>query len=161
MAAPKGNDYAKGNPGGGRPTLYKPEYAEMAFNICLLGSTDEDLASIFDVSESTITLWKNEHKEFYDALKRGKSEADAKVAASLFNCATGFERTTVEETRAISNIDGVDTEIVTTKETKQYIPPNTTAQIFWLKNRNRKNWRDKVEIDSTVRTHENTLEDLE
>jgi putative SOS response-associated peptidase YedK len=45
MSAPKGNQNAKGNKGGGRKTSYKPEYAEQAQKLCAIaGFTDQMLA---------------------------------------------------------------------------------------------------------------------
>ena len=101
---------------GGRPTDYKPEYAECVFKLCLLGSTDSDLAVFFDVSEATINNWKIAHGEFLESIKAGKEKADAEIAESLYRTA---------------------------------MAGNTTAQIFWLKNRRPKEWRDKQEIDHT------------
>ncbi len=51
MAAPVGNQFAKGNSGGGRPTAYKPEFCDIARKMCELGATDDDLAEAIGVSE--------------------------------------------------------------------------------------------------------------
>lgn len=48
----------------GRPSAYKPEYAEQARKLCLLGHTDAELASFFEVSEQTINAWKHAHPDF-------------------------------------------------------------------------------------------------
>ena len=53
----------------GRPSLYRPEYAEQAFKYSLLGATDDELARFFEVSERTIENWKIAHPEFLHALK--------------------------------------------------------------------------------------------
>ena len=135
MSAPKGNGYAIGNQGGGRPSMYKEDYADQAYKLCLLGHTDEELAKFFKVSETTINNWKKEHKEFYLALKEGKEIADANVAASLYRRANGYSHPDVD----IKVIDG---QIVQTELTKYY-PPDATSAIFWLKNRQPKKWRDK------------------
>jgi hypothetical protein len=76
---------------GGRPTDYKTEYAEQTYKLCLLGATDKELANFFDVVESTINLWKQEHSEFSESIKRGKFQADANVADRLYQRATGYE----------------------------------------------------------------------
>lgn len=142
MPAPKGNNYAAGNKGGGRKTSYKPEYAKTAFKFCLLGATDEDLASLFEVTEKTINTWKKEHKEFSTALKEGKQDADAEIAHSLYQNAKGYSHPDLD----IKVIDG---KIVKTKITRHY-PPNTTSAIFWLKNRQPKQFRDKQEVENTL-----------
>lgn len=121
----------------GRPTLYKPEYAEQAFKLCLLGATDKDLANFFDVEESTINNWKSSHSEFVESIKKGKDEADANVAKSLYNRALGYSHPDLD-------IRVANGEIVETPIIKHY-PPDATSAIFWLKNRQREKWRDKVE----------------
>ena len=124
----------------GRPTKYKDEYCELAFNYCLLGATDADLARFFEVSESTINQWKLDHIEFSESIKKGKVDADALVAKSLFQRAVGYQYI---ETKNEMSEQGMK-KSVTTKE----VVPDTTAQIFWLKNRQPKLWRDKQEIDN-------------
>jgi hypothetical protein len=121
---------------GGRPTDYKQEYNEQVFKLCLLGAMDKDIADFFDVSEKTINLWKKRYPEFFQSIKRGKMQADANVAASLYKCAIGFVKEDCEE---VFQHKG---EIVRAN-VKKYFPPNVTAQIFVLKNRQPKLWRDK------------------
>jgi DNA-binding XRE family transcriptional regulator len=156
MPAPEGNKYAVGNPGGGRPTVYKPEYVELAYNYCLLGATDADLATYFDVTEQTINAWKHDHPDFFLSLKQGKEEADAKVAASLFKKATGYKL----KEQHIIHFEGEVTEIV---EIDKEYPPDTTSMIFWLKNRQPKFWRDKQEVQHSgsmvIFNNEDQLED--
>lgn len=140
MAAPKGNKNATGNKGGGRASSFKPEYVEWAEKLAKLGATDAEIADAFDVSEQTVNNWKKAHVEFSLALKKGKTFADAEVASKLFHRATGYEHQDTD----IRVIDG---QIVQTQIIKHY-PPDTTAAIFWLKNRQPARWRDKpVESD--------------
>lgn len=149
MPAKKGNKYAKGNKGGGRTSDYKQEYAEMAYKIALLGATDKELAEIFDVSEQTINNWKKQHKDFFLALKRGKSIADANIVDRLYQRAMGFEHDS-EEIKVVSMGSGEGSEVVRVPVRKVY-PPDTVAAIFWLKNRQKNNWRDKIEQDLTTK----------
>lgn len=123
----------------GRPSRYKPEYVEQAQKLCKLGMIDKELAEFFGVSEQTLNTWKKAHPEFLESLKGGKALADAEVAAKLFRRATGYEHPE-DDIRAING------EIVITPTIKHY-PPDTTAAIFWLKNRQPKRWRDKPEGD--------------
>jgi hypothetical protein len=141
MPAPKGNKYAKGNPGGGRPSRYRAEYAEQARKLCLLGYTDAELAQFFEVGETTLGSWKKDHKEFLEALKKGKSVADANVADRLYQRAMGYEHPEVD-IRVVDNI------VVQTPITKIYAPDPASA-IFWLKNRQRGKWRDKIDTEVT------------
>lgn len=103
------------------------------------GLTDEDLAFVLCVSKMTINNWKKEDNDFYLLLKRQKEIADAKVVFSLYERATGYEHPDVH----ISNFQGV---ITITDITKHYAP-DPTSMIFWLKNRDPENWRDKTEIE--------------
>ncbi len=141
MPAPKNNKNAAGNKGGGRPSQYKPEYADMAYKMCLLGATDAKLADIFGVSEVTINEWKKAHVEFSLSLTRGKESADAEVAEALFHRAKGYSHPEVD-------IRVVAAEIVQTPLIKHY-PPDTPAASLWLRNRQPKLWRDKVETELT------------
>lgn len=125
-----------------RPTDYRQEYAEQARKLCLLGFTDKQLADFFDVNESTITRWKQKYPEFCTSIKSGKVVADAQVVDSLYNRALGME---VEEVEVRG--DG-DNEIK--RVTKKHIPPDTTAQIFWLKNRQPELWRDKPTVENSA-----------
>ena len=121
-----------------RPTDYREEYAEQAYNYCLLGATNDELATFFDVHVSTIYQWKLDHEGFSDALKRGKEMADARVARALFSRATGYSHEDVD----IKMYEG---EIIETPTIKHY-PPDATSMIFWLKNRQPDKWREKREV---------------
>jgi hypothetical protein len=125
----------------GRPSKFKPEYVEQARKLCKLGATDRELAAFFEVTEKTLNNWKLESDEFLQALKSGKDEADDRVERSLFARAVGYEHDDVD----IRVIEG---QIVATPITKHY-PPDTTAAIFWLKNRRKDEWRDKVTNEHT------------
>lgn len=132
----------------GRPTKFKPEYSEQVFKLCLLGATDKDLAGFFDVSESTLNLWKLEHESFSESIKRGKQEADANVANRLYQRALGFEHDS-EEIKVVPIGNNQGSEIERVKVRKIY-PPDPTAAIFWLKNRQPDKWRDKQEVQHSL-----------
>ncbi|MCD6674857.1 MAG: terminase [Burkholderiaceae bacterium] len=134
-----------------RPTKFKPEFVEQAKKLCALGATAHDLASFFGVAVSTVKLWQVEHKAFSDALKVGKAVADRMVEQSLFRRALGYEH---DET----DIRVVGTRLVKTPMRKHY-PPDTTACIFWLKNRRPDLWRDKTELGGTIE-HRHSLADV-
>lgn len=123
----------------GAPTKYKGEETCLhATKLAALGLTDKEMASFFEVSESTFNLWKEKHPEFSESLKGSKQAADNRVVQALYSRALGY---TVTEER-ITKDGGV-------VETKKQYPPDTTACIFWLKNRDRENWRDKHEVGHT------------
>lgn len=120
-----------------RPSKYKPEFAPQAAKLCLLGATDMEIADFFEVDVRTIYRWKAEYEEFCQALKAAKDVADERVERSLYARANGYEHDEVD-------IRVVNGEIVQTP-IRKYYPPDTTAGIFWLKNRRPAQWRDKVE----------------
>lgn len=140
----------------GRPSKYQESFAKQAYKLALLGAKDTELAAFFEVNADTIYEWKNVHKEFSDALKRGKELADQKVAKSLYKRAIGFTFDEVTHERVeIGEFNPDLGEFVKTPATKtkvvtKYIVPDTTAQIFWLKNRRPDLWRDKQEFDVTT-----------
>lgn len=121
----------------GRPTKFKAEYIEQAKKLCQLGATDVEIADFFEIDVRTLYRWKGEHDKFCQALKVGKAVADERVERSLFARANGYEHDEVD-------IRVVGQEIVQTPIRKFY-PPDTTACIFWLKNRRPEDWRDKVQ----------------
>lgn len=123
----------------GRPTKYKPEYAKIAAAMCRLGATDAQLADAFEVSVSTVNLWKVQHVEFSESIRVPKAEADERVEQSLYRRAMGYEHDEVD-------IKVVAGAVVKTPIRKFY-PPDTTAAIFWLKNRKPADWRDKQEVE--------------
>ncbi len=96
---------------------------------CRDGLIDKQIYKNMGISRTTFYKWKSENSDFADLLKRGKDIADREVENALFKSATGFM--------------GPD---------DKYYPPNTTAQIFWLKNRKQDDWRDKRETDVNVST---------
>ena len=131
----------------GRPTDYKPEYCEQAFKLCLLGATDKELANFFNVSEQTLNTWKQVHSNFLESLKNGKAVADANVTDRLYQRAMGYEHDDVElKVVSIGNNAGSEVQHI---PVRKYYPPDTTACIFWLKNRSKQDWRDKQDVNIT------------
>ena len=118
----------------GRPTDYKPEYAAQAEKLCKLGATDKELADFFEVCEDTVNTWKKAHNEFSVSVKAGKQLADANVAERLYERAMGFEHDSEEIKVVEGSIERVPI--------RKIYPPDTTAAIFWLKNRQKDKWRD-------------------
>jgi hypothetical protein len=127
----------------GRPSSYKPEYVNMAKQAARLGATDADLARIFGVSDATIDNWKAQHHDFLGSLKAGKEEADARVERSLYSRAVGYS---FNSEKIFCNKDGEVTRVPIV----EHVPPDVTAQIFWLKNRDPKRWRDAWQIEAAV-----------
>lgn len=123
----------------GRPSSYRPEFVEQTRKLCELGATDPQLAEFFDVAISTISKWKTEYPEFSEAIKTGKGPADDRVERSLYQRAMGYSHDSVKIFMPAGAQEPVYAPFV------EHIPPDTTACIFWLKNRRRLEWRDKQE----------------
>jgi hypothetical protein len=121
----------------GRPTSFKPEFVPQAEKLCRLGATDLDIADFFGVDVRTLYRWKTTNEAFCHALKSGKGGSDARVERSLYHRAVGYTFDTVK----IFQFQG---RVVETPY-REHVPPDTTAAIFWLKNRRPQEWRDRRE----------------
>lgn len=100
------------------------------------GLTDEQIAKNIGVSYSTFRDWKKKFPALSATLKESKEVVDRQVENALFKSAVGF----IYEEETVTNAG--DVVLV-----KKYSKPNTTAQIFWLKNRKRNQWTDKSEVE--------------
>jgi hypothetical protein len=127
-----------------RPTNFDEAYIAQAEKLCLLGATDDEMADFFGVHRATIYRWKLDHPEFCDAIKSGKAAADERVERSLYQKATGYDFT---EEQAIKIKTAQHVEEVKVVEVTRHSPADTTAAIFWLKNRRKDEWRDKQEVE--------------
>lgn len=106
------------------------------------GLTDEQIASNMGIAISTLYEWKNKFSEFSEALKKGKEVVDIQVENALLKRALGYSYT--ETTKELKyNPETEQQELVTTKVVTKEVVPDTTAQIYWLKNRKPSTWRDK------------------
>lgn len=128
---------------GGRPTLYKPEYAEQVRRLCAaLGATDEEVGLFLGVTTVTLWRWKHEHPEFCNAMRRGKRVSNRRAEDRLYSRAMGYSH---EET----DIKVIEGKIVQTPIVRHY-PPSEAALRLWLTNRDPRRWRNL--ISTTVET---------
>lgn len=130
----------------GRPSDFRSEFVEQAKQLCELGATDLELATFFKVNVATINRWKIQHPDFCASIKVGKEAADDRVERSLFSRATGY---TFDSEKIITVAQGGGVSEVKRVPIKEHVPPDVTAQIFWLKNRRKDVWRDRVENTHT------------
>jgi hypothetical protein len=121
----------------GRSSDYRPEYSELARKFGMLGATDDEFASLFEVARGTIDEWAAQIPEFAAGLKAGRDLADATVAERLYARAVGHSQTAVK----IIQSGGQPLEVPYT----EHYPPDVQACIFWLRNRRRSQWRERVE----------------
>lgn len=117
------------------------------------GLTDKDIAKNMRVSYSTLKEWKKRHAAIAEALSQGKDAADRVVENALYLSATGFMKT-VRKPVKVKQIDYdpetgkkiAEREKVVAVEEEIFVPPQVTAQIFWLKNRKPDQWREKNDL---------------
>lgn len=104
------------------------------------GLTDLQIAHNLGISEDTFYNYKNKYTEFSEALKKGKEVIDFEVENALLKRALGYKYDEITK-------ELVDGNMVETKRVTKEVQPDTTAQIFWLKNRKPKEWRDKKDVE--------------
>ena len=117
---------------------FSPDYYELVFNYCLLGATNKEIAVFLGIPHHTIDMWSNRDRIFRSAIDAGRAQADARVSTSLYRRATGYSH------KAVKIFYDAKEDHVETVEYIQHYPPETSAAIFWLKNRQSDRWKDKV-----------------
>lgn len=123
-------------------TKYNPLYHDdWAWSLAAMGATNEEIALAMGVAERTIIRWAKEHESFGKALGEGKGVSDAKVVRSLYERAIGYEYE--EEKRIVEYDRDGNIKPVKVEKIKKRVAPDVTAQIFWLKNRQRDRWQDR------------------
>lgn len=109
------------------------------------GLIDEQIAENMGIVPSTLYEWKKKYPNISEALKKGKEVVDRQVENALLKRALGYEYEE-KKTEQWKDAEGNPCEKITV--TRKQIVPDTTAQIFWLKNRKSDVWRDKHEVNS-------------
>lgn len=126
------------------------------------GLTDEQIAHNIGISRQTLNAWKNRYPSILDTLKSNKAVVDFEVENALLKRALGYSYTEKTSERKLNEATG-EYEMITTKEVIKEVTPDTTAQIFWLKNRKPDEWRDRkdVGIEGTIHSEPSGLTDDE
>lgn len=123
------------------------------------GLTDEQIASNMGIGYSTLQTWKSKYQDIQDTLKRGKEVVDIQVENALLKRALGYSYDEVTRERVLdydqSTGQVVGSHMEITKTVKKEVQGDTTAQIFWLKNRRPEQWRDKrnVSVEGEISTN--------
>ena len=115
------------------------------------GLTKEQIAHNMGINAKTLYVWENTYDPICNALKKGKEVVDRMVENSLLSKALGCTKKIKKPIKVKEVIykDGKrvkETERIEYAEEEVFVPPDTTAQIFWLKNRKPNEWRDKQEV---------------
>ena len=110
------------------------------------GLIDSQIAHNMGICYSTFKEWLTRFPAMSVSLKKGKAPVDLEVENALFRRAIGYD---YEETvtEVVQGADGAEREHI--RRHRKHMPPDVTAQIFWLKNRRPDRWRDKVEAPNT------------
>lgn len=122
----------------GRKNKYETHVAPYLEDIkywCRDGATEEEICKRLGVALSTFQNYKNDYDELVEVLRNGKQHIDYKVEDALLQRALGyrFDEVTYEYDEEVKRV------------TKQQAG-DTTAAIFWLKNRQPEKWRDKQDV---------------
>jgi len=148
----------KNEHGVGRKGYWKPEYTKQVYKLALLSATDKQIADFFGIKPTTLDYWKQHKPEFTKALKKGKMEADAKVAKALYHRAIGYTHDSVQ---ILSNrVEEYNMETKTRRSwteplvvpIKKHYPPDSWACLKWLSLRQKEQWADiqKVDINHNI-----------
>jgi len=108
------------------------------------GLSNDQIAHNIGVAVSTFYVWKLESPELSEAIKKSKEVVDREVENAMHKSALGYF---VEEIKETIEKDELGKDRKRVERNKKWIAPNPTSQIFWLKNRKPKEWRDKQERD--------------
>lgn len=119
------------------------------------GFTDEQIAGKMGIHRDTLNEWKKKYSDISDTLKRGKEVVDLQVENALLKRALGYEYEEIAEEYESGTL-------TKKKVTKKRVIPDTTAQIFWLKNRRPDKWKDKqdVQVSGELKEEQTKLDDL-
>jgi hypothetical protein len=123
----------------GRPEVWSETWITQAAFMARNGATDVEMAKELGCALSTFYLRMNQYPQFSEAVNAGKAAYDQRVSNSLARRAIGYEH---ETEKVFSN--GLRVKVI------EHVPPDTTAQIFWLKNRQPDLWRDRKETEIIV-----------
>lgn len=124
------------------------------------GMLNTEIIKKMDISESTLYLWKKKYPQIEEALRQGKEVVDIFVENALFRKAMGYNVQVEKKIKLKDIIYNDSGKKISEKERLEsyledvHIPADTTAQIFWLKNRKPKQWRDKVIEDEAIDVEE-------
>jgi hypothetical protein len=122
-------------------TRWSEDLVRMVYELALLGLTEAIMAKVMNVPVNTFNGWKVRHPEFWDAINKGRFIADAKVAASWYNRAVGYD---IPEEH-LTTYRGV----TTVTKIMRHIPGDAVAAERWLANRQRELWNSSHRVELT------------
>lgn len=112
---------------------YHPSYAARARDLCMLGCTEVEIATVLGLSVGTLRAWREHYEDFNMAWTDGTYHASVKVLAALHKKACGYDKIVWKETQ-----NGMMQEL-------KHVEASIPACIFWLTNKHPEQWKSKVE----------------
>lgn len=136
-----------------RPSKYDTEikpYLDEIRKAVEAGATIEEIATAFNLSESTIYKYKKEKTEFSKVFARGRAKVVIDIKAALLKKALGYE---YEEEKKIGRKDKEGESIVLVEKMKRHCPPSETAAAMLLRNYD-KEWLDRDTVSTDMKKQE-------
>lgn len=129
------------------------------------GLNDEQIAANMGIHVATYYKWKNEYSELSDAIKKGKAPVDIEVENKLLESAMGYTYTVkepikIKTRKQLSGKGTIEEEHIEYVDKEIHVPPNVTAQIFWLTNRKPKQWRNNRKFEEPTDANNGKLGEL-
>ena len=127
------------------------------------GLNDKQIAHNIGISRDTFYRWAREHSDFSDAIKEGKAPIDIEVENALLKSALGHTVTIrkaikVRTKQQLKDRGTIEEEHIEYVDEEMYVPPQTVAQIYWLKNRLPSKWRDNPDESDNAEVLERLTE---
>lgn len=124
----------------GRPSKYAKTIVLKILEMASRGCAEQTICAKMKINVDTLHEWKKVHPDFSEALKAAKEISDDEVVETLRSKALGYTR------KSVKFWYDADLKQVVKEVYDEYYPPDTTALIFWLKNRQPDRWRERKEI---------------
>jgi len=148
----------------GRKSLFNPKkHPAMVKELAEAGKTNQQIADALNIGISTLKNWMGDNPEFLATIKKGKDYADGEVVDSLFKRAKGYqitEKKIIQLGDERTERDSDEREFRITKQRREItvkeVLPDPTSMIFWLKNRQPQDWRDKQQVEHSGEVNVNT-----
>ena len=154
---PKTNTKAKTTKTRGCKGKYTDAMPKKAYELAAKGLYDYQISKALGLNKDTYYNYINTHKEFSDAVKEGRNSAINVIENALFKRAKGYSVTEITEVNG-ENGKGTYSE---KRKIVKHIASDPTSMIFFLKNKDPKNWNDKQQVEHSGEINHSTgLEQL-
>ena len=128
----------------GRKSKYHPDMHLIVEGLAREGLSEKQIAKAIGVSEQTLNIYKNKYPEFLQSLRAGQAPVDIAVENALLKKCLGYD---YDEVIEVERYIGNGRTTLDIKKITRHVPGDVTAQKFWLVNRRRKKWSDKVAVE--------------